>query len=92
MNPSTNEGKKPIRVVIPEMEWLGENRERLEQEFPGKWIGIKNHELVAVADSLAEVMKIAEAKGVDQPLVTAMPREDYQNVIIIRTARLVSIG
>jgi hypothetical protein len=83
---------KIVRVVIPEMDWLGENRKRLEQEIPGKWIGIKGRELIAVGDTLAEVMRIAKAKNIEQPFVTAMPREEYQNVIIIRSPRLISKG
>jgi len=80
---------KIVRVVIPEMDWLGENRKRLEQEIPGKWIGIKRRELIAVGDTLDEVMRIAKSKNIEQPFVTAVPREEYQNVIIIRSPRLI---
>jgi hypothetical protein len=84
-----NKGQEPERVVIPEMEWLGENEDWLERDHPGKWIAIKGHALIAIGDSLDEVMRIADSKGVDQPFVTGLKSKEYQGVYIIRSSRFI---
>lgn len=87
MSLAQDDERKPIRVVVPEMEWLGQNEARLELEIPGKWIAIKGRELIAVGDTLAEIMRIAESQGIPDPLVTAIKRKEYQNVYLIRDIR-----
>jgi hypothetical protein len=78
------EQKKPIRVEIPEATWLAKNLEFLEANYPGKWVAIKGDELVAVGDSLNDVMRAAEQQGKGDPLVLAIRRKDYQNTVLIR--------
>ena len=67
-----------------EMRWLGENRAFLWENYAGKWICVQDSQLISSADSLAEALKLAREKGIENPLVTAVRRKDYQDVILIR--------
>jgi hypothetical protein len=79
--------KKPIRIEQPEIMWIGENRDFLEENYPGKWIAVKGRELIAVGDTLDEVVKQAEEKGAGDALFTGVRRSEYRGAIFIRTCR-----
>jgi hypothetical protein len=66
------------------MKWLGENEAWLEETYPGKWVAVKGSELIAVGDSLEDVMRQSEGKGILDPLVTAIRRAEYRDVYFIR--------
>jgi hypothetical protein len=78
-----------IRVEMPEVMWLGKNREWLEENYPGKWIAIKGDELIAVGDTLDQVLNQAQEKGVEDPLVAGVKSKEYRKVFLIRSPRLV---
>jgi hypothetical protein len=83
--------KAPIRVHVreAEMRYLHENREFLEANHAGEWVALEGDRLLAVGKDLAAVRKEAAAKGVMNPLVTAVKRKDYQNVYIVRSPKLI---
>src|SRR5262249_26371424 len=70
--PAARELDQRVAPLIPdydggrEMRWLAEHR----REYAGKWVAVKEDELVAVGESAAEVYAAADAAGGDLPLVT----------------------
>lgn len=69
------------------LKWVNANRSWLEATHPGKWIAVTPQGLVAVGDSAPAVAKEAASKGVDDPLLTAVRRKEFQGVDLIRKWR-----
>ncbi len=44
-------------------------------KHPGKWVVATESEIVAVGDDAQEVLKIAGARGIDQPLLFHVPED-----------------
>jgi hypothetical protein len=44
-------------------------------KHPGKWVVATETEIVVVGDDAQEVLKIAGAKGIDQPLLFHVPED-----------------
>ena len=86
-----NEEKRPQLSThrAKEMEWLSENRERLEREHPGKWIAVQDDRLVGIGDDLASVLEQARSQGIEHPLVTAVRAQEYQGVLLVRTPKFI---
>jgi len=79
-----NEESPKIRhIEMPEVEWIGENRDFLEENYPGKWIAVKGRELIAVGDTLEDVLAEAKRKGVSEPLVGGVRRADLRGAIFV---------
>jgi hypothetical protein len=77
--------EKPLRVSIPdELRWLADHQQELEKEHPGEWLALKGYALIAVGNSLDEVMAEARQKGISDPLVTAVKRREFQGIPLIR--------
>lgn len=51
---------------------------RVKKDFRGKWVAREGFELIAVADTLKEALRIAREKGVDKPIVRQVPREKHR--------------
>jgi hypothetical protein len=81
---SESEQKLPIRVDNAEAIWLGENQDFLEENYPGKWVAVKGRELLAVGDTIDEVLEGARKKGVANPLVSGIRSAKYRGVIFVR--------
>ena len=77
-----------IRVRSEEMEWLAANRGWLERQHAGEWVAVQGSVLVAANKDLQRVMQESQAKGIDHPLLTAIPKKDYQGVIVVRSPRI----
>ena len=79
-----------------EMRYLHENRAFLEANLAGRWLALDGDKLLAVGDDAGFVKREAIAKGAVNPLITAVPRKEYQRRdfrnIINRTVRLVRDG
>ncbi len=56
-----------------EMAWLQENQEFLATHYSGKWIALDGPEIVADADDLPTLLKLARKAGHPHPFVTAIP-------------------
>jgi hypothetical protein len=63
--------EEDLRAV--EMEWLQEHQVELAAQYPGEWIAIEGSRLVAHAEDLSEVLRLAEEAGHPHPFVTAIP-------------------
>jgi hypothetical protein len=72
---------------IEEMRWLDDHRESLEASHPGRWVAISGYELIALGDSLDEVMDEAARKGVLDPLVAGIRNREFQGVTLVRPWR-----
>ena len=79
-----DEAQRILRVEMPEVEWIGASRDFLEENYPGKWIGVKDRQLIAVADTLEEVYAIAESKGIRDPVVSGVRKAEYRGAIFVR--------
>ncbi|PIZ16900.1 hypothetical protein COY51_01650 [Candidatus Desantisbacteria bacterium CG_4_10_14_0_8_um_filter_39_17] len=64
-----------------ELMWLSTHSKRMKK-YSGKWIAVKDNQLVAVGDSVKEVMDIASRKSKRLPLVTKIPRKDEETYIL----------
>jgi hypothetical protein len=59
-----------------EHEWLAEHPEALDA-YPGRWVAVVGHDVVAVADSAKEALELSNTHCPEQsPLVFQVPRED----------------
>jgi|CXWL01.1.fsa_nt_gi hypothetical protein len=61
--------KTKVFEMSPELKWLSSKPAAL-RAYEGKWVGILGDRVVAVGDSASEVLDIADAAGLDNPLVT----------------------
>jgi hypothetical protein len=75
---------KHVTVRQEELRWLADNRSFLEENHAGRWLALKGYKLIAIGDSLDEVMDAAEHQDVKDPIVTAVRRKEYQDGILIR--------
>jgi len=64
--------------------WVMKNRAWLEVTHPGKWIAVTPEGLVSVGNSATEVSEEAAAKGIKEPLLTAVRRKEFQGIDLIR--------
>ena len=61
-----------------DLEWMSKHAKELS-EYSGKWIALKaDRGVIASGNSVKEVMDIANRKGVEDPLVTKVPRKDEE--------------
>lgn len=67
-----------------ELEWIAKNRPYLWEHHAGQWIAVQGSDLVAVAESASEVLRLAREKGIKDPLVTAVREKAYQGMPLIR--------
>ena len=59
-----------------DLEWVSKHAKELKR-YSGKWIAVKAEKgIIASGYSVKEVMEIAKRKGVEEPLVTKVPRKD----------------
>jgi len=55
------------------MDWLSKNLQSIQEKFAGQWIAVGDHEIVASAPTLSELLALIG--NIDKPLVTFMPVE-----------------
>ena len=73
-SPARSNGKKGY--VHPNTVWINEN----EHKYPGKYLALKDGELIAVGNTIKEAELAANAQGVSDPLlhyVLAVGEEAY---------------
>jgi len=58
------------------------NEEKLEQEYSGKYIAISKNTVIAVGRSVAEVYKSVKGMNIANPLVTYVPKEGEEALLI----------
>jgi hypothetical protein len=80
---TNDQAPKIIRVDTSDVMWIDEHRDFLEENYPGKWIAVKGQELVAVGDSLRDVLEESKRKGVTDPLVGGVRRADLRGAIFV---------
>lgn len=75
--------KSTTQYSVKESLWVSEHQKELAKHA-GKWIAVSKNKLIAVGDSVNEVMRLAEAKGIQNlPLVTMVPRKDEGPYILV---------
>lgn len=63
------------------MQWVSEHGDELWPRYAGKWIAVDDDDgLVAVADDLDSVMRLAQERGYRLPLVSGIPVESRTNL------------
>ena len=77
--------RKPIRVEMPEVMWLGENRDFLEENYPGKWVAVKGRYLIAVGDNPREVRAEAQSNGIEHPVMSGVRAAEYRGILFVGT-------
>ena len=67
----------------PEMNYLNDHTEEIEQMYGGKHIAIFNDSIIASGDSINEVYDKVEVLGIDGvPLVLYVPREGEEILLV----------
>ena len=70
-------------MTSPEMIYLNEHTEDIEQKYCGKHIAILNDSVIASGDSITEVYQIVEELGVEGvPLVLYVPRQGEEIMLV----------
>ena len=69
-------------MVSKEMKYIMENKEALEDEHSGKYIAVHEEKVVATGKTIHEVYAIVEELKIENPLVTYMPRENEEALLI----------
>jgi hypothetical protein len=62
--------------------FLMENKGDLEEEYPGRYVAIVKRKVVAVGRSVAEVYATLANLKVKNPLVTYIPKEGEEALLI----------
>ena len=66
-----------------DLEWMSKHAKQLKR-YSGKWVALKAGKgIIASGNSARDVMDIAKRKGVEEPLVTKVPRKDEEAYILI---------
>ena len=65
-----------------DMMFVLDNKEKLEDEYSGKYVAIWKKKVVAVGRSVSEVYKIVRDMKVKNPLVTYIPKEGEEALLI----------
>jgi len=71
-----------IGMVSEEMRYIIENRKALEKKHSGKYIAIHQREVVAIGKTIHEAYDTLENLRIENPLVTYIPREDEEALLI----------
>jgi hypothetical protein len=71
------------RIDMPEVMWLQENQEFLEENYPSKWVAVKGRELIAVGDSPRDVMREAQKKGITDPHIKGIRSAKYRGAFFV---------
>jgi hypothetical protein len=65
-----------------DMMYLLENKEKLEDEYSGKYVAIFNKRVVIVGRTVSEVYKMVKDMEIKNPLVTYIPKEGEEALLI----------
>lgn len=65
-----------------DMMYVLENKEKLEDEYSGKYVAICKKRVVAVGRSVSEVYKVVKDMKIKNPLVTYIPKEGEEALLI----------
>ncbi len=65
-----------------DMIYVLENKGKLEDEYSGKYIAIYKKKVVAVGRTVAEVYKMVKEIKIKNPLVTYIPKEGEEALLI----------
>jgi Family of unknown function (DUF5678) len=67
------EGGK-MHSEVDAIEWVSKNLATLRTNYAGKWIAVKDAQVVADANTLAALMKQLSDKDIDRPFITEIPK------------------
>jgi hypothetical protein len=65
------------------LKWATDNLKRLVNEYPDKWIVVKNRNVVEISDDLVDLLRRASSAGIVKPLVLKMdplPKRKWRTV------------
>jgi len=65
-----------------ELAWISAHREELFPVHAGKWIAVGGDGLIATADDLPSLMRLAAERGHPHPFVTHVPVEPIRNLYV----------
>ncbi len=65
-----------------DMMYVLENKGKLEDEYSGKYVAIYKKKVVAVGRTVSEVYKIVKDIKIKNPLVTYIPKEGEEALLI----------
>jgi len=65
-----------------ESEWISQHPQIISKQS-GKWIAVLKDKIIAVGDSIAEIKRTLNKKGIKElPLITKIPRKDEEMSIL----------
>jgi len=65
-----------------DMIYVMENKSKLEEKYSGKYVAIFKKKVVAVGRTVSEVYKIVKNMKIRSPLVTYIPKEGEEALLI----------
>ncbi len=78
------DGKKVKRIRVPEIEWVGANRARLDNAYAGEYVAIAGSSMVAHGPDPLGVHEEASAKGHADALIHRVLPREYQGMKFVR--------
>jgi len=58
--------------------WIEANRERLQEQYAGRWIAVAGEQVVGAGINLATALRQAKKKGHSEPFITAFKRAEHR--------------
>jgi hypothetical protein len=79
----TRAGYRPRRGLqsgaeTAEWRWIQANRERLQEQYEGRWIAVVGERVVGAGINLATALRQAKKKGLSEPFVTAFKKAEHR--------------
>ena len=65
-------------TAVAEWQWVEANRERLQQQYAGRWIAVAGERIVGAGMKLSTAMRQAKSAGVEHPFVTAFKKAEHR--------------
>jgi hypothetical protein len=64
-------GKK--KEEISSLDWVSQHLSELLEKHPGKWIAVKDDQVISSSDNLPSLMEYLQAQGIEDPFITEIP-------------------
>ena len=69
-------------MVSEEMLYLIANKEKLEKEYGGRYVAVYKNKIVAIGRTIHEVYDSIKSTNIRNPLVSYIPREGEEALLI----------
>jgi hypothetical protein len=73
--------EQPSSSEATEWQWIEANRERLQEQYAGRWIAVADERVVGAGVKLSTAMRQAKRAGIEHPFVTAFKKAEHRGAV-----------